>query len=303
MDVSLLAAKTSRPRRQHNPSITAWSVRVQRNRGAHSPRERGVLQRNYQPAGLLAIVTTGSDAWGPARMIGRQPGRGPAVRGITQLSLASFKRVPILFRTEVTNQPAGSAGRTRTLRPDLPSAAPEETSRDENELGVRVGLVRGRSPVALEGGWGDPDASDTDRFDVGLNYGAPSVRLRSADACHFDLQFLTSVTEVGFSVGLGGAVLLGDPYGSKLAFGFETIDVFGTRFYAQPDIVAAPGILLSPIVGTTDMPHVNRYGVRLLGEATFDVGAGFGLAARAGYQAPVSTSGGPSVGTMVSYAF
>ena len=77
----------------------------------------------------------------------------------------------------------------------------------------------------------DPD----DRFRVGLNYGAPTVRVRLSDLAHVEGEFLTSVTEVGFSVGAGGALLIGDPYGSKLTLGFESIQVFGERFYSKLD--------------------------------------------------------------------
>ena len=51
------------------------------------------------------------------------------------------------------------------------------------------------------------------------------------------------------------------------------------------------------------MPHADRFGVRLLSEVAVDAGAGFHIAARGGYQARTFTSGGPSVGTTVSYSF
>lgn len=43
---------------------------------------------------------------------------GVGVRGIAQLELATFERVPILLRTEVTNQPAGAGGGSGRIGPD-----------------------------------------------------------------------------------------------------------------------------------------------------------------------------------------
>ena len=110
------------------------------------------------------------------------------------------------------------------------------------------------------------------------------------------------MTEVGFSVGAGGAVLVGDPYGSKLTLGFESIQVFGTRFYSKLDIVASRRLTVAPMIELTNMPHAKNYGVRLLGEVAIDVGRGFAAALRGGYQARLATSGGPSGGATLSYA-
>jgi hypothetical protein len=69
------------------------------------------------------------------------------------------------------------------------------------------------------------------------------------------------------------------------------------------DIAARRDLVISPIVEVTDMPHANRFGVRLLTEARYDAGQGFGVGLLAGYQARVATSGGPTLGLSGSYAF
>lgn len=163
------------------------------------------------------------------------------------------------------------------------------------EFSIRLGVVRGTSVV--------PGETRRDKYDVGLNYGSPSVRFRLDDAWHLEAQFLTSVTEVGFSTGAGGALLIGDPYGSKLTLGFETIQVFGTRFYSRLDITGTKNMMVAPIVEVTDMPHADRYGVRLLTELRWNLGAGFVAGLRGGYQARRSTGGGPAVGATFAYAF
>src|SRR6185436_20512574 len=96
------------------------------------------------------------------------------------------------------------------------------------EIGIRGGIVRGRSVVEGE--------LDPGNFDVGLNYGSPRVRLRLDDWFHVDLDVTTSVTEKGFSGGAGGALLVGDPYGTKLVLGAEGVNVFGVRGYTRLDV-------------------------------------------------------------------
>lgn len=67
---------------------------------------------------------------------------GVGVRGIAQLELASFERVPILLRTEVTNQPAGSGRPRNDVGPDgEPTFATEGSdvgARGIAEIGYRL---------------------------------------------------------------------------------------------------------------------------------------------------------------------
>src|SRR5262249_43906614 len=78
-----------------------------------------------------------------------------------------------------------------------------------SEFGLRMGIVRGYSLVDL------PELN-VSKYSVGLNYGSPWVQFRFADAWHLEISALSSITEVGFSVGFGNALLIGDPYGTKL---------------------------------------------------------------------------------------
>ena len=196
--------------------------------------------------------------------------------------------------------------RRRTLVDDryyrLEAAYTYRPLRVISEFSLRGGVVRGRSPVPVERERDVGDDSDA-RFDVGLNYGASTLRFQLADYWHLEGEFLTSLTEVGFSLGGGGALLVGDPYGSKLTLGFESIDVFGSRFFSRMDIASHTRVSVAPIVEITNMPHADRYGVRLLGELGVALGGGWSLAARGGYQARLATSGGPSLGGSVAHAF
>ncbi len=104
-------------------------------------------------------------------------------------------------------------------------------------------------------------------------------------------------------MGGGGALEIGDPYGAKLVLGFESVQTFGSRIYSRLDLVAGERLRFSPIIEVTDMPHANKFGVRLLGEIGYDLGDGFSVGVRGGYQARKSTSGGPSFGGTLAYAF
>ena len=164
-----------------------------------------------------------------------------------------------------------------------------------SEFGIRLGVVRGRSVVS-----GQPDAS---KYDVGLNYGAPTVRLRAQDWLHVEGELLTSVTEVGFSVGGGGAVLLGDPYGAKLTLGVEGIQIFGTRAYSRMDLPITRAVTIAPTIEVTDMPHASKTGVRLFTDVRVDVAPGWQIMGRVAYQSRDAASGGPGFGAGASYSF
>jgi hypothetical protein len=161
--------------------------------------------------------------------------------------------------------------------------------RTVDEFSIHVGVVRGRSPAHDEL--------------VGLNYASASLKLRIADVFRIEGELLSSVTEVGFAAGGGGALDIGDPFGAKLRLGFEAVHDFGARFYSQVDVPIIDHLRLSPIVEATNMPHAGRYGVRLLGEVAYDFGNGFGAALRGGYEARTSTDGAPSAGAQLMYAF
>ncbi|MBW2457151.1 MAG: hypothetical protein JRI68_21735 [Deltaproteobacteria bacterium] len=169
------------------------------------------------------------------------------------------------------------------------------------EFGIRLGVVRGSAPVPVRDL--TPGQEEGERFQVGLNYGAPWVRFRMDENWHLDVSSLVSVTEVGFSAGAGSTLHIGDPYGTKLSLGSEGIYQFGVRFFSQVDIQAHEALRISPIIEVTNMPSADDFGVRLLAEVGVDLTAGFGLIGRGGYQARDATSGGPTAGGAVSYAF
>lgn len=157
-----------------------------------------------------------------------------------------------------------------------------------SEFGMRAGVIRGES---------SPHGA------VGLNYGAPRIRVRFADVFHAEAELLVSVTEVGFSNGGGGAIILGDAYGSNLTLGFEGVQVFGVRGYTKLNIVANRWLTLAPTVEVTNMPHAEDVGVRLLADARLEFGRGFHASLRGGYQARTFASGGPTLGGGLGYAF
>lgn len=173
--------------------------------------------------------------------------------------------------------------------------------RTVHEFGFRVGVVRGKSLV-------DVAQHDASKFDVGLNYAGANVRFRIADIVYADLQTLGSVTEIGFSVGAGAAVVLGDPFAFHFTLGWQTTGFtrdtyFGTRFYSRLDLPVTSRITVAPSIEVTDMPHAGDFGVRLLADGGFVLGKGFTLWLRGGYQARISRSGGPAAGATLQFGF
>ncbi|MBI5532717.1 MAG: hypothetical protein HY898_08390 [Deltaproteobacteria bacterium] len=96
---------------------------------------RGVvgLRDNGITGGAQLLIRIGNDRKTNLQLGGEVLG-GVGLRGITQLELNNFKRVPILLRTEVTNQPAGM-GETSPVPTD---ETKKETSKDAAEVGVRA---------------------------------------------------------------------------------------------------------------------------------------------------------------------
>jgi hypothetical protein len=157
------------------------------------------------------------------------------------------------------------------------------------EFAFKIGVVRGTSPVAP----GD--------HKVGLNYGSPSALFRVSDLFHFEVSAVTSITEVGFSGGIGGALHIGDVYGSKLVLGGETVKTFGSRGWARLDITRGR-LRVSPFVEVGDIPNA-KPGVRLFTEVGYVFANGFNVSGRFGYQARDFANGGPGGGAALGYAF
>lgn len=92
----------------------------------------GLLDDGVSGGGQL-LLRIGSDQ-GTNLMLGAELLGGVGLRSMVQLELASFERVPILIRTEVTNQPAGAS-------PSREQSGEEGTAQGGGEIGVR-GIVQ-----------------------------------------------------------------------------------------------------------------------------------------------------------------
>ncbi|WP_437274395.1 hypothetical protein WME90_24415 [Sorangium sp. So ce375] len=89
---------------------------------------------------------------------------GIGARGITQLELASFWRFPMLFRVEVTNQPAGAEAKPA-------AGAPEEDAEEGKGVSTGAGEVGARGVFQL--GW---RALDTLVFSVRASYQGRNIK-------------------------------------------------------------------------------------------------------------------------------
>ena len=95
------------------------------------------LEDNGVSGGAQALLRLGNDRETNLQIGGEVLG-SVGLRGITQLELNTFDKVPVLFRTEVTNQPAGVSRRGKQVRPDDPAGAQDQTSHDQGEVGARA---------------------------------------------------------------------------------------------------------------------------------------------------------------------
>ena len=272
-----LQRTSGEPRAVFATRAAPWAVEVLEERA--DVRERAALERLV---GRRSLATAG----GEFASFGDTRGREPIPCGVNQIGCAPGSLVLPTVADQYWKVEVGY-----TYRP----------LRTIAEFSLKGGVVRGQSLAR------SVNTYEVERYKVGLNYASPSVRFRLGDAWHLETSLLTSITEVGFSVGGGGALLIGDPYGSKLTLGFETIGVgqqyFGSRFYSRLDITAGERLRISPMIEVTDMPHADSFGVRLLTDATFELTHGFSVTLRAGYQARRSTSGGVALGTTLGLAF
>lgn len=98
-------------------------------RGVVGLRDDGIT------GGAQALVRIGNDKKTNLQIGGEVLG-GVGLRGITQLEFNGIEKVPMLFRTEVTNQPAGVAASPGSVRPDDPDAP--GVSLEQGEVGARA---------------------------------------------------------------------------------------------------------------------------------------------------------------------
>ena len=95
------------------------------------------LEDDGVSGGAQALLRLGNDRETNLQIGGEVLG-SVGLRGITQLELNSFPKVPVLFRTEVTNQPAGVSRHGESVRPDVAGVGQELTAHDRGEVGARA---------------------------------------------------------------------------------------------------------------------------------------------------------------------
>ena len=98
------------------------------------------LDDNGVSGGLQGHVRIGSDR-GTNVTLGGEILGDIGVRGITELSISPLSRFPIVFRSEVGNQPAGATPDASEVRPFEAGAPVENTSVEQSDVGVR-GIVQ-----------------------------------------------------------------------------------------------------------------------------------------------------------------
>jgi hypothetical protein len=95
------------------------------------------LEDDGVSAGAQGLLRLGNDRETNLQIGGEVLG-SVGLRGITQLELNGFPKFPVMFRTEVTNQPAGWSRRGEEVRPDNPNLEQELVSHERGEVGARA---------------------------------------------------------------------------------------------------------------------------------------------------------------------
>lgn len=88
-------------------------------------------------AGAQLLVRLGNDRETNLVLGGEVLG-GVGLRGITQIELRSISRLLLLFRTEVTNQPAGTRARTQVVQTPGVPPTPPTFAQDLSDVGARA---------------------------------------------------------------------------------------------------------------------------------------------------------------------
>jgi hypothetical protein len=149
-----------------------------------------------------------------------------------------------------------------------------------------------------------------------MDYGYAEVALALGDLLGVKGRLLLGADDLGFATGAGGSLRIGEATRAHLEIGGETIQRVGADGFVRfawdtvprwpmalsLHVTNQPAATLRP-GGSPALPDAARLdegaptGVRGVWEVGYELTRSVTLQLRAGYQARVSTAGGPSLGT------
>jgi len=168
---------------------------------------------------------------------------------------------------------------------------------------VRISLVRVRGQAALFDEWAMPPQAKTDAIALGIDYGRAAVTLIAHDHVRLRGAMLLGASQKGFEIGGAASIVIGDPLGSNVDFGVETLTTLGTVTHLRLGFLATQSVPMGATIEVSSFPVGEDSGVRLL----YDVGYRFdtvtAVTLRTGYQGRTSVTGGASLGLNFDYGF
>jgi hypothetical protein len=175
---------------------------------------------------------------------------------------------------------------------------------------IQLGYVRLRGDVPPPSAFEAGAATGAER-PTGMDYGYAELGLDLSESAGVSGRLLLGADEAGFASGAGATVRVGPENGARLELGGDAIQRVGwdgfIRFHwdTVPRFPMALGLHVTnvpaaPVVaGASPGATPDRgapVGMRILYDAGWQATSHLTLAVRAGYQARVATSGGPTLG-------
>jgi hypothetical protein len=178
---------------------------------------------------------------------------------------------------------------------------------------IRLGVVRLRGDVPPPGAFLRGASAEPARA-TGMDYGYAEVALALTGLVGVTGRVLLGADDLGFATGAGASLRLGEATRAHLEVGGETIQRVGSDGFVRFAWDTVPRWPMSLTLHVTNEPAATRRlgasaapgtsqldqgapaGVRAVWEVGYQLSRHVTLSARAGYQARVSTAGGPTIG-------
>jgi hypothetical protein len=165
-------------------------------------------------------------------------------------------------------------------------------------------LYRAIYTIRIGGGLLRSSGAGGDKVAPGLDYGYAEIRWRVGESVFVDTRGLLGADSQGFQPGAAAALLLGKPEGVYVALGGQVIGRAGDSGYLELRWDTVPAVPMKARVEVSNLPASERpVGVRMVFDASHELGDGVTVLGEVGYQARDSHLGGPTLGAAVSYAF
>ncbi len=161
-----------------------------------------------------------------------------------------------------------------------------------------LGLVRGAEIV--------------DRRNIGLNYGWGELQLQLHEWAYLDLRLFLGIGGVGFELGGGATLIVGNRYGTHASVAIDAITHVGFELVTKLETDTLRFARLATLIIFTTLPGEGSAAptdgggltaIELCGEIGVPLGSHLLVTARAGWGARTPTQGGPVLGLRAAYGF